>query len=127
MDFTKTDLKKLEKLEIDALILFGSQAQQISRDSSDYDFFVIGKKNKETYDELYDLLTDKINRLVNIDIVFNSSAPMELKYHIIKYGQILFQKNDRIFANFKQTVMTVYQDFAPYRELYQKTTLARIA
>ena len=126
MKLNEEEIGLLENLGIEALILFGSQAQGLANSNSDFDFFVIGIKNNQVYDALFDLLSKKINKLVDIDIVFDQDAPMELKNHVINYGQILYQKRDNVFPNFKQQAMTIYQDFAPYRELFQKATLSRI-
>lgn len=127
MKLTHEEIKKLKELNTDALILFGSQAQNLATKRSDYDFLVLGQKKQVVYDGLYDLISEKINRLVNIDIVFDEDAPMELKMHAVKYGKILYQKNARIFPDFKQHTMTIYQDFAYYRQIYQKATLDRIS
>lgn len=116
----------LEEMGIEALVLFGSQAQGLANEASDYDLFVIGNKSIEIYDYIYDLVSQKINKLVDIDIVFNEDATMELKNHVITYGRVLYQKSESIFPNFKQQVMINYQDFAPYRHMFQKATLARI-
>lgn len=126
MNLDKNDVQVLSNLSIDALILFGSQAQGLQNEKSDYDFFVIGKKDNNTYDTILDLLSKKINKLVDIDIVFDTDSTMELKNHVIQYGKILYQKNESVFPNFKEQVMTIYQDFAPYRQLFQQATLARI-
>lgn len=117
---------KLLGMGIKALILFGSQAQNISNKNSDYDIFVIGKKSNEVYDFIYDLVSQKINKLINIDIVFDIDATMELKNHVITFGKVLFQEDESTFPNLKQQVMINYQDFAPYRQMFQNATLARI-
>lgn len=126
MILTNEEIKKVSDLGIDALVLFGSQAQNNANINSDYDFFVIGKKTNEIYDELFELLSNKINKITDIDIVFDDDAPMELKNHVISYGQVLYQKSESIFPNFKEQVMTIYQDFAPYRQEFQNATLNRI-
>lgn len=126
MNLDENDLKLLSGLNIDALILFGSQAQGLQNEQSDYDFFVIGKKDNNIYDVLLNILSKKINKLVDIDIVFDSDATMELKNHVIQYGKVLYQKSESVFPNFKEQVMTIYQDFAPYRQLFQQATLGRI-
>lgn len=127
MNLSDFEVQILSNLGIDALILFGSQAQGLQNKKSDYDFFVIGKKDSNTYDALFDLLSKKINKLVDIDIVFDYDVTMELKNHVIQYGKVLYQKNESIFPNFKEQVMTIYQDFAHYRQLFQQATLARIS
>lgn len=125
--FTPEEQRQLRQLEIKAVILFGSRAQEANRPTSDYDIFVIGRRSPEAYDFLYNILSGKIRQLVNIDIVFQSATPMELQNHVAQYGQILFQENHAIFADFKSYVMETYADFEPLRRLFQQATLERIA
>jgi predicted nucleotidyltransferase len=126
MELNLVEKEKLKNLGVKALILFGSQAQGIANSNSDYDFYVVGNKNNETYEFLYDLLSNKINKQINIDIVFEEEATMELKNHLVKYGQVIYQENENVFPNLKAQIMTLYQDFAPYRQMFQSATLARI-
>jgi len=70
MNLNEKDFEKLNKLGIECLILCGSQAQKVVNNKSDYDFLVLGPKNQKTYDILYDMLSEKINKLTDIDIVF---------------------------------------------------------
>jgi predicted nucleotidyltransferase len=126
MTLEDADIQKLAKTDINAVVLFGSQAQGSANEASDYDIFVIGKKTRENYDLVYDVLSNKINKITDLDIVFEESAPGELKNHVVKYGQVLFQKDDLVFPNFKQRAIIEYSDFAPVRAIYSNATLARI-
>lgn len=125
--FTKEEQQELTSRRIRAVVLFGSQAQNTARPDSDYDVFIISKYSRENYDFLYDLLSEKIKKLVNIDIVFQDKAPLELQNHVAKFGQPIFEENTSTFANFKQNVMLLYADFAPLRQMFQKATLDRIS
>jgi predicted nucleotidyltransferase len=127
LTFTSEEQHKLRQLGIRAVILFGSRAQGINHPTSDYDVFIVGRRSSEAYDFLYDTLSKKIQLLVNIDIVFQSAAPMELQNHVAQYGQILFQENTAIFVDFKSYVMETYADFEPLRRMFQQATLERIA
>lgn len=91
MRFTESEQRQLKDLGIQAIILFGSRAQNTASSASDYDIGALGRNNKQIYDFLYDLLSRKINQLVNIDIVFLTDAPMELQAHVAKYGQLLYE------------------------------------
>ena len=126
MTFNKNQIKLLESIGINALILVGSQAQGIASKTSDFDFLILGPKSAKAYDALYDLLSEKINKLVDIDIVFESDASMELKSHAVKYGLVLYEKKSNIFANFKEHVIIDYADFAYLRKIFQEATLSRI-
>ena len=126
ISLSKQDKSDLKNLGIKALVLFGSQAQGVANEESDYDFFIIGPKSEKTYDFLYDILSEKINRLVDIDIVFEADTPMELKMHVCKYGKVLYENGNYVFADFKQKTMLDYSDFAPLRSVFSNATISRI-
>lgn len=116
----------MQTLDIQAVVLFGSQALGTARQMSDYDVFVIGPNTKQTYDALYDMLSNQIKTLTNIDIVFDADAPLELKHHVATSGQVLYQKNPSVFADFREKVMREYADFAPHRAIFSNATLSRV-
>lgn len=133
LTFTPAEEYALRQLGVTAVILFGSHARGLAHTASDYDIGVIRtpetaqKKTASTmYDRLYDLLADKIGKLVTIDIVFLDEAPMELQHHVATYGQALFEAKPGTFASYKETVMDRYADFAPIRRMFQKHILGRI-
>lgn len=126
----------LEKIGVDALILFGSQAQNLAGPMSDFDFGALLHNNKDyflpdskklIYDVIYDMLSQKINKLVNIDIVFLEQAPMELQNHVANCGVVLYQTNPFMFAQFREKVINQYTDFEPLRNIFHKAILARIS
>ncbi len=132
--FTSNEQSELARLGVESVILFGSRAQGIASTGSDIDIGVVvssqllhdQKMKKQMYDLLYDLISKKINKLMNIDIVFLDAAPMELQSHVATHGVPLYQKDDTIFPKYKEQVMRIYADFAPLREMFQQATLARI-
>ena len=126
----------LESHGVEAVILFGSQARMTAGVMSDFDFGVLlsgpvfepsSKERKKIYDALYDLLSLKINQLVNIDIVFLHDAPMELQSHVIKYGLPLYEKSIHSFPRFRERVMDLYSDFAPLRRIFHEAIMSRIS
>lgn len=129
--FSDTEQQTLKDLGISAVVLFGSRAMGTARKGSDYDIGVLlsvrNAKRVEMYDALYDILSSKIQSLVNIDIVFLENAPGELRAHVMKYGKPIFQASPNVFSNFRECVMTEYADFAPLREIFHQGILARIA
>ena len=125
--FSPADQKLLQNSGVDGLILFGSQAQGIANSASDFDILVIGRKKANTYDVIYDLLSGKINQLVDVDIVFATDAPVELKNHVVKYGQVLYQTTPSTFPDFKAQTMLESADFAPYRQMFNQATISRIS
>lgn len=127
--------KALQNLGVEALILFGSRAMGNARPHSDYDFGVLlhnpgdnvrPERHREIYNDLYDLLSSKINKIVNIDIVFLENAPAELQMHAAKQGIAIFEPHPAAFARFKERIMLFSADFAPLREIFHRAILKRI-
>ena len=133
--FTEDEKRGLERLGVEAVVLFGSRALGLARKSSDYDFGILIKRRsilriyeerKKLYDELYNILSEKVDQLVNIDIVFLEDAPAELQSHAIKHGVPIYESNPNTFLNFKEYIMLIEADFEPYRNLFQRAILSRI-
>lgn len=129
--FTPSEQEALRYLGVTGVILFGLQARGIAGEASDYDIGVIRVSHdavyeKDLYDGLYDMLSRKIGKLVNIDIVFLDAAPLELQMHVARYGNLLFEVKRGVFATFKETMMIQYANFAPYRRMFQEQLLRRI-
>lgn len=133
----------LERLGVEAVVLFGSHAEGIAGPSSDVDTGILIKdtsplkdkdyqKKTELYNALYDILSSlvgrTVKRLCNIDIVFlqDEKVNLQLKFHVSKYGVPLFEKDRRAFADFKEYVMERYADFAPLRRIFNEAILAKI-
>lgn len=125
----------IQNLGIEALVLFGSRAMGNARPQSDYDFGVLlrdpkdyrhAERRREIYNSLYNVLSDKIKKLVNIDIVFLENAPAELQTHVAKRGIAIFESSPDAFVRFKERTMLFYADFAPLREIFHKAILRRI-
>lgn len=125
-DFSGQEQRRLAQAGVRMLVVFGSEAQGVARPDSDVDVLVFGPDNKLVYDLVYELMSEKINRLTDIDIVFVSKAPMELLNHASKYGQVIYASRTEDFADFRERVMLMYSDFAPYRQMFQRATLERI-
>lgn len=131
-DFPKD---KLEELGVSAIYLFGSQAQGSARPLSDFDFGIIlkdpsvlqdYKKKKEIYNELYDVFSDQIKRVVNIDILFLQEAGLQYQYNATVKGELVYCDDLKVVADFKERAMENYADFAPLRHLFQRSILERI-
>lgn len=134
--FSDDEKQAFQDLGVSAVVLFGSRAMGTEKEKSDYDVGVLlcdekllysAEKRKEIYSALYDILSSKIALLVNIDIVFLEQAPGELRAHVMKHGKAVFEADHRMFADFRERIMTESADFAPLREIFHQGILSRIA
>lgn len=130
--FSLSECEALRGLGVTAVILFGSKAVGLDGVASDYDVGIIlepqarQRDNGVIYDKLYELLTQKIGLLVNIDIVFLDKAPLELQMHVARHGQAILEVIPGTFTAYKETVMDQYADFAPIRQMFHEQILGRI-
>lgn len=124
---------KLGSLGVEAVILFGSRALGLARPTSDVDIGVIlsvdypaPATHRTIYNYLYELITNQVSRPVSVDIVLLDQASVELQVHTLNHGRVLFETQPQVFARFKERVMQRVADFAPYQQLFNQATLARI-
>lgn len=125
---------KLQALGVIALYLYGSRAQGYAGPLSDYDFAVLmdrmgNKRGGKIYDQVYDLLSPLCPRTLEndvIDIVFLNTIPLELRMHVIRYGQVLYdcQPNERL--RFEERTTLEYCDFRPLLDVFDRTLLASL-
>lgn len=95
----KADLKSIFKQfpRIKLAYFFGSKAKAKGGPLSDYDFAIyLDEKNKSTMFDIKFELLDCLCRFLKTDkvdvVILNLTESPELKYNIIKDGQIVFEK-----------------------------------
>lgn len=109
--------------------LFGSLAYQNHTLQSDVDLAVY--LNKKTEKDFFDRRLDLIKKASQLfkrdsDIVILNTAPIFLKYVIIKEGKLIFNKNDSKRIDFELKSLNDYFDYMPTLEIYNERTLSRI-
>lgn len=133
--FSEDERKILSDLGVSAVVLFGSRAEELARERSDYDIGVLLKstggvssqRRKEIYTAVYEIISEHVQKLVNVDIVFLDNAPGELRAHVMKRGKPLFEAYGGAFADFREEVMISYSDFEYLRSIFHQGILSRIA
>ena len=124
------NVAKLGELGISIVYLFGSKAIGTSTPISDTDIGVVLKgpadikDTRVLYNALYDLFTDEYPS-AKLDIVFLQSAPVPLQYHTITEGKILFEEDPGVTADYEEYVRTMYLDFKPLLEYFDKISSER--
>lgn len=119
--FTKEQQKILAGLSVQAIYLFGSRAQGKEYSLSDYDYAVLLKtkgysKGDETYLKLYDIFSEISPRTLKndvIDIVFLREAGLELRFHVIRYGKVIYDAEAKMRLDFEAQTTLLYCDFKP--------------
>ncbi len=110
--------------------LFGSAAGGNMTTLSDLDFAVLfesGLSSEHSYELLCDLteIIAETTETEEFDLVKINSAPLTMRYQIVRNGRILYAKREEARVDFEATTRSLFFDFAPllkeyYRELYRK-------
>lgn len=131
--------RQLAKLGVASVYFFGSRASGVAGPLSDFDFGVlltnqrrVQKGSFPLYQRLYKIFSSfthpEILEADVIDIIFLDSprVPLELKFHIIRHGTILFDADPPLRANFESLIMLKTADFVPHRVAMRAALLARL-
>lgn len=126
--------QRLHEIGVTALYLFGSRATGQQHPLSDYDYAVLlpetGHQRGDTlYQELYDLLAECSPRTLEndvLDIVFLRDVPLELRFHVIRYGRLLFDADPRARLRFEEQTMLLYCDYRPILNEFDRQILHAI-
>lgn len=122
------DLKKILQKEKDILFcyLFGSLAYQNFIPKSDVDLAVYldEKKCKDFFNKRLELIS-KITRALKkeADVVALNTAPLFLKYVILKEGKLIFERVRSKRIDFELKSFNEYFDFKPILEKYHEKLL----
>lgn len=123
--------KKLQKLNIGIVYLYGSYSQNIASNLSDLDIGVVVNKPIKNVDQkiniysqmeqiIYSLL-DKFPNEMQIVILNNTSVIFQ--YQAVKHAKVLYEEStqDRLF--YEENILNNYLDFQPLYHDFLKTRL----
>ena len=108
--------------------LFGSFAAETYTPLSDIDIAVLLREelSKEAVEELEDEILDglmKIFKTDEIDLVILNSAPLSVRYGVLKTAKIIYCSNIEKTVDFQTEVVSKYLDIKPYREEFYREFL----
>lgn len=116
MDEIKKLISGLKKIKsVKAAILFGSHAKGKPRKESDIDVCVITDKKN---DEALEFSSDKL------DISLYDNLPLYVRYRVFRDGEILFNKDDKLFTKLKFWTIKQYLDEKYWRDKFVAKVLA---
>jgi hypothetical protein len=110
--------------------LFGSRARKIQTPESDIDIAVLLSETPKKMLQYYLHLTSRLSRIIGneVDLVILNDSPPLLKHQVIKYGRILYLRDEEARIAFEARAQSEYLDFsraiARYNECFMKQTLA---
>ena len=126
------ELKKYfaEQKDIEFALIFGSFASGRINVMSDIDIAVYFRDEEDIL-KLGDRQIDitcaimKFCKTNRADVVVLNLANPFLKFQVIKYGRLLYGKDEKVFYRFKAASFGMYQDIRPMYDLYER--IARIS
>jgi predicted nucleotidyltransferase len=134
----KQTINELKRAGVSTLYFFGSRAQNVQHEHSDFDFGILladpseaARTPTKLYDRIYPILASitkpKTLEADVIDIVFLDSplVTLEMKTHIVQHGKILFDKNPQHRMDVEADILLKTADFAPLRKLMSQALLER--
>ena len=108
--------------------LFGSYARGLETPRSDVDIAVLLSEVPERPLEYYLHLEHELAKVLemDVDLVFLNDAPPLLKYQVIKYGRLLFSRDERVRVMFEAKSLCEYLDFSRVLRRYDECFMRRV-
>ncbi len=111
------DLKKYP--EVVVIILFGSYAKGKTKPISDIDIAVMFKDANRTLEVEISCFSSDI-----LDVVPFSRLPLYIQFEVIKYGKILFMRDEEYFLEVKMGILREYLEMSYLYERMSRRILA---
>ncbi len=112
-------------------ILFGSMAKGVHNVLSDIDVAVYLRQDLDELtmgDRQVDITCDlmKLYKKNEVDVVVLNAVNPLLKFQVVKYGQLIYARDELFYYHFKARTFSEYQDIKPMYDMYTKAMLERI-
>jgi predicted nucleotidyltransferase len=123
MDLAKSVAR--QRPEIALLYLFGSQVTGSTGELSDIDLGILVDSPAFSPDDRF-LLEHEFSivlRPERVDLVVLNTAPVELAYHVITHGTLLYQRSLAEKVEYESNVLSSYFDYFPVLCLFRKEIL----
>lgn len=117
--------------DIELAILFGSAAMNRTTPMSDIDIGVYFKNGEDTL-KLGERQIDitcammKLYHINRVDVIILNLANPFLRFQVVKYGRLIYAKDEKEFYKFKAVSLGRYQDIRPMYELYDSIAENRL-
>jgi len=123
-------LRKIFKSEEKILVayLFGSQAKKLNTKISDVDIAILLSETPKNLFEYYLYMVNKLSGTVgdNLDLIILNTAPPMLKHQIIKYGKIIYTRDEKERIKFEARAESEYLDFSRALRRYDECLIKQI-
>lgn len=109
--------------------MFGSKSRGLHTPESDTDIAVLLSELPENLLDYYLDLTDRVSRVLGdaVDLVVLNTAPPLLRHQVIKYGRVLYNRDERARVEFEARAGKEYLDLKRRRERYDEALMEEIS
>jgi uncharacterized protein len=113
-----------EFTEISLVYLFGSQVTGETGPMSDYDLAIVeDSQDRFAVQARFQHNLMQLLQPAKVDIILLMQAPIELAYHVIANGKLLYKKDTYTHIEFEARVLGLYFDYLPTLRNYQSDIL----
>lgn len=111
--------------DVEFAMLFGTAASGRTTPMSDIDvavFFKNGDDRLRLGERQIDItcLIMKLCHISEVDVVVLNLADPFLRFQVIKYGRLIYARDEKEFCKFKAASLGRYQDIKPMYDLYDR-------
>lgn len=117
--------------DVELAILFGSVAVNRTTPMSDIDigvYFKDGEDKLKLGERQIDITCAimKLYGVNRVDVVILNLANPFLRFQVVKYGRLIYARDEKEFYKFKAASLGRYQDIRPMYELYDRIAENRL-
>jgi predicted nucleotidyltransferase len=135
MGLKKKTRESLNSLHIGVIYLIGSRARGEQGPESDFDLAVVFSGDKqptntsEIHPVLYDLLTNEFPVTIksDVDIIYLQEASLSFQFEAISTGRVIYESNPELRADYEESVVKEYLDFAPVEKIFSAALMERLS
>jgi predicted nucleotidyltransferase len=135
MELKKKTREGLRSLNIGIVYLVGSQAREEQGSASDIDIGIVFSdaghpiKAATVHPVLYDLLTDEFPVTLDkdVDIIYLQEASLSFQFEAISMGRVIYESDPELRADYEESVVKRYLDFAPVEKMFSTALMERLS
>jgi len=109
--------------------MFGSKSRGLQTTESDTDIAVLLYELPKNLLDYYLDLMERLSTVLgdSIDLVVLNTAPPLLKHQVIKYGKILYSRDEEARVEFEARAIKEYLDFTPRSDEYDEVLIEEMS